>query len=143
MRWLSKRPELLDHLLPEYRRKDPVSFDEDNGAENLARIFLLREFARRPVALNNLETLGLVSVGYPTLEQIKEAPILDMTLAEWRYFLKATLDYVVRGQGALRLPEGWSAWSGAQWPARVLWAPTRFTARPRHATCYGQAYGKG
>jgi len=130
VRWLSKRPELLDHLLPEYRRKDPVSFDEDNGAENLARIFLLREFARRPVALNNLETLGLVSVGYPTLEQIKEAPILDMTLAEWRYFLKATLDYVVRGQGALRLPEGWSAWSGAQWPARVLWAPNTFHSTP-------------
>jgi len=114
---------MLEYLLPQYRRQDPTGFDGDHGADKLARIFLLREFARRPVAQDNLETLGLVAVGYPALARIEESPNPKLTLDDWRAFLKATLDYVVRGQGAIRLPEGWSSWSGAQWPARVLWAP--------------------
>lgn len=123
VRRLAGLPDLLDHLLPEYRRQDPGIFNAEQGAKALARILLLREFARRPLGLDNLETLGLVSVAYPYLDRIQELPSEHWTTEEWRSFLKIVLDYFVRSYGALQLPEGWSSWSGAQWPSRVLWAP--------------------
>ena len=39
----------------------------------LARFCLFREFARRPKPQNSLETLGLLSIGYPALDRLQEA----------------------------------------------------------------------
>jgi hypothetical protein len=73
-------------------------FGEANGGVELAKMFLVREFGRRPKRSNNLETLGLVAVRYPALDSIQELPAAvkeatDFNLAEWKDFLKITLDF--------------------------------------------------
>ena len=40
----------------------------------LFRLFLFREFSRRPKRANSLETLGLVSVQYPKLDNLAAVP---------------------------------------------------------------------
>lgn len=126
--WLKSQHELRDHILPVYREKNPETFSEDEGDEVLARIMLLREFARRPYIQDNLETLGLVSVVYPKLQLIQQLPDfkqhhLTMNLAEWRSFLKIVLDFFIRHHLILKMPDDWSSWSGNRIPCKVLISP--------------------
>ncbi len=126
--WLKSQPELREQILPVYRDKNPETFSEDEGAEALAKIMLLREFARRPYVQDNLETLGLVSVVYPKLQLIQQTPDfqsrrLSMDLPEWRSFLKITLDFFIRHHLILRMPYDWSSWSGNRIPCKVLITP--------------------
>lgn len=128
VRWLSRQPELQDVIANQYREKDTAIFDANDGADTLARILLLREFALRPVLHNNLETLGLVSVVYPKLELVHTEPDLGlstaaMNLADWRDFLKLVLDFFVRWRLAILLPNAWDTWSGTSLPSKVLLAP--------------------
>ena len=126
--WLKSQHELHEQILPVYRDKNPETFSEDEGAEALAKIMLLREFARRPYVQDNLETLGLVSVVYPKLQLIQQTPDfqsrrLSMDLPEWRSFLKITLDFFIRHHLILRMPDDWSSWSGNRIPCKVLITP--------------------
>ncbi|MDO9178713.1 MAG: DEAD/DEAH box helicase [Agitococcus sp.] len=126
--WLKSQYELREQILPVYRDKNPEVFNEDEGAEALAKIMLLREFARRPYAQDNLETLGLVSVVYPKLQLIQQIPDfqrrhLTMDLPEWRNFLKITLDFFIRHHLILRMPNDWLSWSGNRIPSKVLISP--------------------
>ena len=100
-----------------YRRYAPDVFDNDVGDVTLARMFLVREFGRRPKRANNLETMGLVSTWYPALDKlidvpqtVKEASGFD--LETWQSFLKICLDFFVRGGGSLSFPREWKSWLG-------------------------------
>lgn len=105
----------------------------DEAEEKLANFCLLREFARRPMRHNSLETLGLLALRYPALDRVQDgdAPAawrrLGLPSAEWCNFLKVTLDYFVRARSAIRVsrvpgPEG-----GAQeFLRRWIGVPIRF-----------------
>ena len=126
--WLKSQHELREQILPVYCDKNPDVFNEDEGAEALAKIMLLREFARRPYVQDNLETLGLVSVVYPKLQLIQQTPDfqrqhLSMDLPEWRSFLKITLDFFIRHHLILKMPDDWLSWSGNRIPCKVLITP--------------------
>lgn len=126
--WLQSHPELREKILPVYRDKNPEMFNQHDGEQVLAKIMLLREFARRPFVQDNLETLGLVSVVYPKLELIQKTPDfqtrhLTMDLKEWRNFLKIVLDFFIRHHLILKMPTDWSSWSGNQIPCKVLITP--------------------
>lgn len=100
-----------------YREINPAQFEGDAGTLELARLFLFREFARRPKRANSLETLGLVSVQYPRLDGVNvvPAPVLShtqMSVEEWRQLLKLTLDFVVRDQSCLEFKDTWRRWVG-------------------------------
>lgn len=100
-----------------YREINPAQFEGDAGALELARLFLFREFSRRPKRGNSLETLGLVAVQYPKLDRVNVVPaqVLSHTLMsveEWRQLLKVTLDFVVREMSCLEFSRDWQKWIG-------------------------------
>lgn len=100
-----------------YREINPAQFEGDAGTLELARLFLFREFARRPKRANSLETLGLVSVQYPRLDGVNVVPAAvlshtQMSVEEWRQLLKLTLDFVVRDQSCLEFKDTWRRWVG-------------------------------
>lgn len=112
---------MLDH----YRRLTRGTFSEASGPVELARMFLVREFGRRPRRLNSLETMGLVAVRYPNLDQVNQVPqgvreICDFDLPAWRDFLKLALDYFVRGGGSLAISSAWRNWLGIPFPQSQL-----------------------
>lgn len=111
-----------------YREVNPDQFEGDAGALELARLFLFREFARRPKRGNNLETLGLVSVQYPRLDGVNTVPAqvlsqAQMSLDEWRQLLKLTLDFVVRDQSCLEFKDTWRRWVGKKEMSAKFLAP--------------------
>lgn len=105
----------------EHYRKDIShdSFGGDAGPLTLARLFLLREFGRRPKRKNSLETMGLVAVSYPKLEHVT-APPADLSINDWRDFLKIALDHFVRGGGSLNLDDASRRWLGTRFPQNRL-----------------------
>ena len=100
-----------------YRHNAPDLFAHGSGDITLARMFLVREFGRRPKRANNLETMGLIATHYPALDKITEVPPEVVThagfdLQAWRDFLKICLDFFVRGGGSLNFPREWKNWLG-------------------------------
>ena len=66
-----------------------------------AELLLLNELARRPRNANSLETMGLVSVVYPnlqnaTLRNVKIWEEYRLNLQDWQDFLKLILDFYIR-----------------------------------------------
>ncbi|WGE64651.1 DEAD/DEAH box helicase [Actinobacillus equuli] len=111
----------------ENNRLAPNVFDKDNGAK-LARLLLLREFARRPKTRNNLETQGLVKLVYPALAKINHTPNYweqrGLTLKDWQDFLKISLDFYVRERIFLEIEQGLKRWIGIPMFEQRLISPT-------------------
>lgn len=112
-------------MLEHYRRHAPGTFGEASGPVELARMFLVREFGRRPKRLNNLESMGMVAVRYPALDAVQQVPAevtqaAGFTLDEWKAFLKLSLDFYVRAGGALSFPPSWRNWLGVPFPQTQL-----------------------
>jgi len=108
-----------------YHDLNPQLFPDSGGARVLTEMLLLREFSRRPKRQNSMETLGLVSVQYPVLNEINKTPYtwesLGLTLEDWREFLKVTLDFHVRENSIIDIPDDWVDWMGARiYPKSVL-----------------------
>lgn len=119
-RELSQQGTDFTRMLEHYR--DDVSratFGAETGVLTLAKLFLIREFGRRPKRLNNLETMGLVAVHYPALEKVTRAPE-GLTLVQWKNLLKVTLDIFVRSGGSLRIDEPTRHWLGIPFPQNWL-----------------------
>lgn len=115
----------FDRMLAQYRRYAPGTFSDASGPMELAKIFLVREFGRRPKRLNNLETMGLVGAHYPALDKIQLVPArvaqeANFDLKEWRDFLKITLDFFVRGGGSLEIMPTWRNWLGMKYPQKFI-----------------------
>lgn len=122
---LQSSQDLSRWIFDYYRQLNPALFPESGGARVLAEVMLLREFTRRPKRLNSLETLGLVSVQYPALDAISEIPEnwrrLGFNLYDWKSFLKTFLDFFVRENYIVDIPNDWIDWMGAKvYPKTVL-----------------------
>ena len=118
-----------DDMLPgEYQVRD----DNFSQSKNLAHLFLLREFARRPKNANNLETLGLVKIVYPALEKISEEDLkiecrdwfsLGLNIVDWKNYLKVILDFYVRENTLVDIRAYQVNWIGGKLFARLLQGP--------------------
>jgi len=101
-----------------YKELNPGLFPESGGARVISEMLLLREFSRRPKRQNSPETLGLVSVQYPALHAIKDAPsewkTLGLDLADWISYLKVFLDFYIRENTIIDIPADWIDWMGAR-----------------------------
>ena len=122
---LSQQSRDFNRMVETYRCNVPEVFGDGGGVLELARMFLMREFGRRPKRLNNLESMGLVAVVYPALARIRDLPWCvaqntDFTLDEWRQFLKIALDQFVRGGGSLMYPPPWKNWLGQRFTLNHL-----------------------
>ncbi len=131
VRLLSGIGNFSEDLLPgEYSQRE----EGLGSSKALARLFLLREFARRPLNSNNLESLGLVKVVYPDLEKLTEEETrrknkvwfdLGFDFAQWKSFLKIFLDIYIRDESIIDLRPSEKNWMGARLYARLL-QPQRF-----------------
>jgi len=111
-----------------YRNLDMADFSGESGARNLAELLLAREFLRRPKRQNSLESMGLVQVFYPSLEEkVNKVPLtassIGFQLSEWRNFLKLVLDWHVRANQAVSHETYWQRWIGSRFPFRKLASP--------------------
>ena len=99
-----------------YRELNPMLF-ENQGSRILSEMLLLREFYARPKRQNSLETLGLVAVQYPALQNVENIPAewqsFKLSLTDWRNFLKLCLDFCIRG-GFISIPQEWINWMGVR-----------------------------
>ncbi|GAA5172378.1 DEAD/DEAH box helicase [Viridibacterium curvum] len=110
--WLmTNEPDVRDWIYDYYSDLDPQLFKQSDGRETLARILTMREFARRPKRANSPETMGLVAVRYPKLDSVKVAPA-GFSIADWKDFLKIALDFWVRENSFIDLPDSWRKWGG-------------------------------
>ena len=113
------------YMLQHYQYCDAETFGANKESFELARMLLVREFGRRPKRLNNLESMGMVSVRYLELENIQIIPetikqVADFNISAWRDFLKICLDFFVRGGGSLAIPGEWRRWLGMPFPKNQL-----------------------
>jgi DEAD/DEAH box helicase domain-containing protein len=99
----------------------------DLSQEQWAELFLYREFLRRPRRQSSLETLGLLQVDYPKVDEIVRAPdevaALGIRDGEWRDFLKLCLDHIVRAQTATQIESSYIRWMGTPFTQRRITAP--------------------
>ncbi len=80
----------------------PIILDASGHAD----LLLYREFMRRPRRGNSLETMGMVSLEYPHLSTIAQAPAdWPRGIDEWRRFLKLCVDFVIRARSAVQVPD--------------------------------------
>ncbi|CAB1369121.1 DEAD/DEAH box helicase [Denitratisoma oestradiolicum] len=116
-------------MLHTYQGYSQAVFGGHEGASNLSGMLMVRELGRRPKRQNNLETLGMISLRYPRLDQITTAPAdwtgRGFTLQEWKDFLKITIDYFVRGGGSLDIPDLWRNWMGVRFPRNWVVSPNQ------------------
>lgn len=131
---LATNSKQLSHwILNHYREFDPVEFDGPRGARSLADLLLAREFLRRPKRQNSLESMGLVQVFYPGLEErVKKVPAMataiGFELSEWKDFLKLLLDWHVRANQAVSHQLFWRRWIGNRFPFKQLVSPKQLEA---------------
>ena len=127
--WLStSASDVKDWMHDYYVSLDPVEFAANSGRERLARILLMREFARRPKRVNSLETMGLVRTTYPKLDAVVRVPdfppgLPAFSLSDWKDFLKIALDFHVRENTFIDLPDSWRKWGGNRLSAKQLLPP--------------------
>jgi DEAD/DEAH box helicase domain-containing protein len=118
-----------DLLSGEYQERD----ERLSKSKNLAHLFLLREFCRRPKNANNLETLGLVKIVYPALEKISEEDLkvgcrswisIGLNISDWKNYLKLILDFYVRDNTLVDVHSYQVNWMGGKLFARLLQDPS-------------------
>ncbi|GAD79748.1 DEAD/DEAH box helicase [Vibrio ezurae] len=119
-----KALEKYDERIPgEYRLRSELLSD----ADNLADLFLKREFSRRGKNANNLESMGLISLHYPAIAKLTEE---DVTSSEWRslgfnledlkHYLKICMDFYIRENTLVDIDRSVINWMGAKLNPRLL-----------------------
>ena len=125
-RQLENERSTFDALFRLYREKAPLLFSA-NSTTNFANMLIFREFGRRTAKAVNLETLGLMAVCYPALERVTDVPRElksdNLTLQDWKDFLKICLDFVFRGNGATDFSKDWRKWLGMTYNQNFMLAP--------------------
>ncbi len=114
----------IEQILRRYKTWAPETFGREDSQNTLAKMFLVREFGRRPKRANNLESMGLVAVRYPALKNAKNMPNVwgdaKLSAKDWQNFLKVCLDFFVRSGGSLIIPKAWRSWLGMPFPQSWL-----------------------
>ena len=124
---LQQKNDVKDNILIYNKYANPEVFDDSLGARKLAEMLLVREFARRPKLQNNMETQGIVKIGYSGLEKITTTPANwtahNLNLEDWQNFLKVTLDFYVRENTFIKLADDWRVWIGFRFAPKTFLKP--------------------
>ncbi|WP_207064019.1 DEAD/DEAH box helicase [Motiliproteus sp. SC1-56] len=127
-----------------YKSVNPILFSGDGARKSLAEILLIREFARRPKRQNSMETLGLASVRYPSLDSLSasnEWYQLGFDDDDWRTFLKVVADFYLRANSVLDIPSDWMRWLGITIRPRTVLHPHSLENTSKNAIRWPQARG--
>ncbi|MHA6839801.1 DEAD/DEAH box helicase [Ralstonia pseudosolanacearum] len=140
---LATSKDISQSILDYNKYANPELFGGHEAAQPMARLLLAREYSRRPKNQNSTETLGLVAIGYSGLERITTTPPLwserragptqsenngstgNLTLQDWKDFLKVALDFYVRENTFIRLDPAMQRWMGGRFTSKALMPPRR------------------
>ncbi|HMT93656.1 DEAD/DEAH box helicase [uncultured Thiothrix sp.] len=138
---LAAYKDISQSILDYNRDTNPILFTGHEAGISIARLLLAREFTRRPKNQNSTETLGIVKIGYKGLENISQTPRFwtetraasdlvgdiaqgkNLTLDDWRNYLKVLLDFYVRENTYIKLDNTVQFWMGARFSPKSLRAP--------------------
>ena len=103
------------------------AFNDLTGSGQTLRQFagfcLYREFFRRPKRMNSAETMGLISLRYPSLEAVATPPGWPMEVADWHGFLKLVVDFFLRDVSAVDIDDDYLRWMGVPVRKRYVQGP--------------------
>lgn len=100
------------------------------AVKDYANFCLYRELFRRPKRMNSAETMGLVALRYPAIDNASKPPGWPLTPSDWTSFLKLILDFFVRDTSAVALPDqDYLRWMGVPVHQRYVLGP-RFEDTP-------------
>ncbi len=123
---LMSKPDISTHIL-NYNKYANQEVFGIAGSRKVAEMLLAREFAKRPKRRNNLETQGIVKIGYFGMDKVTSIPNNwiqhDLSLNDWRDFLKVSLDFYVRENSFLKLDDDWRIWIGFNFYSKTLRKP--------------------
>lgn len=126
-----------------YQEKAPMLIASGSDMANFSRMLIFREFGRRPAKAINLETLGLMAVRYPALDNVTNLPPelrnANLTLEDWKDFLKICADFMFRGNGATDFSRNWRKLLGMTYNQNTLLPPDR-TERSRFQIIWPQCH---
>ena len=91
--------------------------------DEFADFCLYREFFRRPKRMNSAETMGLISLCYPTLESKTPPPGWPLGPEDWPVFLKLVLDFFIRDASAVDMKDEYLRWMGIPVRKRYVQGP--------------------
>lgn len=133
----------IKHSILDYNKyANPELFGGHESSMIMARLLLAREYARRPKNQNSTETLGLVKVSYSGMDKISKSPKYwedtaaisavgeigmtktNLTLQDWKDFLKVAMDFYVRDNTFIRLDPTMQRWMGSRFTSKSLFPPT-------------------
>ena len=139
---LATAKDIAQSILDYNKYANPELFGGQEAGITMARLLLAREYARRPKNQNSTETLGLVKINYNGLEKIRSTPKFwqetkavpaknedgpektNLTLQDWKDFLKVALDFHVRENTFIRLDPNMQRWMGSRFTSKSLFPPT-------------------
>uniref|UniRef100_E6QEW3 DEAD/DEAH box helicase n=1 Tax=mine drainage metagenome TaxID=410659 RepID=E6QEW3_9ZZZZ len=138
---LATTKDISQSILDYNKYANPELFSGNEAGTAMARLLLAREYARRPKNQNSTETLGLVMIAYAGLDKITKPPMYwqetkvmpsegtvssaktNLTLQDWKDFLKVVLDFYVRENTFLRLDPTMQKWMGSRFTSKTLYPP--------------------
>ena len=104
------------YLCNNFAKYNSNVFEKSRRKHNVSKLLISREFARRPVRQNNLETMGLVALTYPQIDKVKLAPKewkkLGYSLNDWKNYLKICMDFFIRSGGTIDIDDKLRNWLG-------------------------------
>ncbi len=117
--------EIREWMRDDLNRLSGASLSE----EEFARFCLYREFARRPKRGNQSETLGLIKLVYPRIEQVTKAPDQWIRwggdVADWKDFLNIFVDHHIRENSCVTVDPKFTKWMGAKIRVKYLQSPNK------------------
>jgi ATP-dependent helicase YprA (DUF1998 family) len=115
----------------------------------LAKLQLLTEFLRRPRRANNLETMGLAMLRFPSIDRLGDASVPSLlresgaTVEDWKDFLYLLVNFVIRGSSAVQVDQGLSHWIGQLARMRSYLPPNYDGPKDRHQLSWPMLKTKG
>lgn len=96
---------------------------------------LWREFLSRPKRRFSMEGLGLLRLGYPGIDRINRVPAvaaqLQITVNDWQALAQIAMDYHIRGQMSVAIPDDILRWIGYPGRPSLVIAPGQEKLSPR------------
>ena len=90
---------------------------------DFANFCLYREFFRRPKRMNSAETMGLISLRYPDIDDTRRPADWPLSPSDWSIFLKLIVDFFVRDVSAVNIEDRYLRWMGIRIRKRYVQGP--------------------